>query len=159
ISWTDPGNWAVYSADGGPDLYYVRSHLVNGAAYTTAPVEALITTDILLLQYYGDITASNTFSVGPPIQTTAVTLGSFEPQGTSDGIELRWATASELDNLGFHLYRASTAGGPYERITSSVIPGLGGSVAGQSYAYRDVGLSPGTVYYYKLEDIDTSGHT
>jgi hypothetical protein len=162
ISWADPGNWAAYSADGGPDLYYVRSHLVNGAAYATKPVEALITTDILLLQYYGDITdiaANSTFSVGPPIQTTAVTLGSFEAQGTNEGVELQWSTATELDNLGFHLYRATTPGGPYERITSAVIPGLAGSVAGQSYSYHDVGLTAGVVYYYKLEDIDTSGHT
>jgi hypothetical protein len=50
-------------------------------------------------------------------------------------------------------------GGPWERITSSVIPGLGSSPAGASYRYRDTGLSNGTTYSYLLEDIETTGRT
>src|SRR6266568_636616 len=91
--------------------------------------------------------------------TTAVDLLSFEALPLDSGVELRWETGSELNNLGFHLYRSLSAEGPYERITSSVIPGLGSSPARASYRYVDGGLANGTTYFYKLEDIETTGKT
>ena len=93
------------------------------------------------------------------VATTAVKLVSFEALGAHGAVELRWETASELDNLGFHLYRAVTEEGPYQRITASLIPGLGSSPAGARYTYRDAGLTNGSSYVYRLEDIDTSGRT
>ncbi len=155
----DPANWAEYSVNGSPDLYYIRAHLVNGASYTTAPTEALIKTDILLFQYCGDITAAaQTFDFALPIPT-AVELSAFEAQGVDKAIELSWQTASELNNLGFHLYRATSRNGAYERLTETPIPGLGSSPVGASYSYRDVGLTNGVTYYYELEDIETTGKT
>ena len=74
-------------------------------------------------------------------------------------VELRWETGSELDNLGFHLYRSPTDAGPYEQIAARVIPGLGSSPEGATYAYRDASLTNGETYYYKLEDIETTGKT
>ena len=55
-------------------------------------------------------------------------------------MDLSWETASELDNLGFHLYRSVSADGPYERITSALIPGLGSSPVRPGLRYRDAGL-------------------
>jgi hypothetical protein len=89
--------------------------------------------------------------------TTAVTLMSFAAVGRDREADLSWTTASELQNLGFHLYRSLSANGPFTRITSPVIPGLGSSAVGTSYSYRDSGLTNGVTYFYKLEDIDTSG--
>jgi hypothetical protein len=89
--------------------------------------------------------------------TTAVTLASFEARGLDGAVELSWQTASELRNLGFHLYRASSVEGPYERITPSLIPGLGSSPSGARYRHRDVGLENGRNYHYKLEDVETTG--
>ena len=40
-----------------------------------------------------------------------------------------------------------------------MIPGLGSSPVGAKYAYRDAGLTNGVTYYYKLEDIETTGKT
>src|SRR5712691_798919 len=91
--------------------------------------------------------------------TTVVDLLSFEALPLDSGVELRWETGSELNNLGFHLYRSLSAEGPYERITSTVIPGLGSSPEGASYSYVDRGLTNGTTYFYELEDIETSGKT
>src|SRR5262249_41450773 len=88
-----------------------------------------------------------------------VTLQSFTAVGRDQAVDLSWTTASELNNLGFNLYRADAAAGPYARITSSLIPGLGSSPTGQSYAYRDSGLVNGRTYYYQLEDVETTGRT
>ena len=91
--------------------------------------------------------------------TTAVELVSFAAIGVDGAVELAWETGSELDNLGFHLYRSLTEEGTYTQITSSVIPGLGSSPEGAKYAYRDSGLANGVTYYYQLEDIETTGVT
>jgi hypothetical protein len=160
VYWTsDPPGWELYSLTGGPDVYFVRTHLANGEAYSTQAKELLIKTDILLFQYCSDVTAAaHTFVFGAPIPTQ-VTLASFSARGHDGAVELQWETASELDNLGFHLYRANTVEGPYQRLTASPIPGLGSSPAGARYRYVDSAVSNGTTYLYELEDIETTGRT
>jgi hypothetical protein len=91
--------------------------------------------------------------------TTAVKLQSFSASPAERSVVLEWQTASELNNLGFHLYRALSADGPYERITASPIPGLGNSPVGARYTHLDRGLENGVTYYYELEDIETTGAT
>ena len=89
--------------------------------------------------------------------TTAVELASFDASGLDGAVDVAWETSSELNNLGFHVYRATTSDGAYERVTASAIPGLGSSPVGARYSYRDAGLTNGVTYYYKLEDIETTG--
>ena len=160
LYWTsDPPGWDLYSLRGGPDLYYVRAFLTPGVPYTTFPTEAVIKTDILLFQYGGDITAAaQTFDFAVPVPT-AVELTAFDATAGDGEVLLEWETASELSNLGFHLYRASSPSGPFEAITRTPIPGLGSSPVGASYTYRDSGLSNGSTYFYLLEDIETTGRT
>src|SRR5262249_44138563 len=90
---------------------------------------------------------------------TAVTLMSFTATPRDRAVDLAWVTASELSNLGFHVYRSLSADGPFTRVTSAVIPGLGSSATGGTYSYQDSGLTNGVTYFYKLEDIDLSGVT
>ena len=87
--------------------------------------------------------------------TTAVKLQSFTATAGDASVALAWRTASELDNLGFHVYRAPSADGPWARLTSTLVPGLGSSALGQAYSFRDTGLANGTRYFYRLEDVDT----
>jgi uncharacterized delta-60 repeat protein len=90
--------------------------------------------------------------------TTEVELVSFEALPLDAAVELSWQTASEIRNLGFHLYRALPGARP-ERVTELVIPGLGSSPSGARYQYRDAALVNGTTYSYWLEDIETTGRT
>ena len=77
-----------------------------------------------------------------------------------NSILLEWQTATELDNAGFHLWRATGEGwkdGDYStviRLTDQLIPALGD---GSSYFYIDSHVEPGVTYYYALEDIDLFG--
>jgi hypothetical protein len=95
----------------------------------------------------------------PKVITTEVRLQSFAASGRDRAVYLAWVTASELDNLGFHLRRSSSPNGPFEQITPALIPGLGCSPTGTTYAYRDSGLVNGQTYFYELEDVETSGRT
>ena len=153
----DPGTWTKRTLVAGDSLplYWVRVSRAAGS-YTTNPVEALIKTDILLFQYCADITTDfQTFSFFPPVPT-AVRLMSFGAEPADGGVDLAWRTGSELDNLGFHLYRGLSENGPWTRLTAVLIPGLGSSPQGASYSWHDAGLRNGIRYYYRLEDIDTA---
>jgi hypothetical protein len=161
VFWTaDPGTWTKRTLVAGDSLplYWVRVSRLAGS-YTTNPVEALIKTDILLFQYCADVTTDfQTFSFFPPVPT-AVRLLSFGAEPADGAVELSWRTASELDNLGFHLYRGLSESGPWTRLTAVLIPGLGSSPVGAAYSWHDAGLRNGTRYYYRLEDVDAASRS
>ena len=86
-----------------------------------------------------------------------VDLVSFMATGFADFVRLKWTTATEVDNAGFHLWRSDRANGEYARITDALIPAEGGPVFGADYTFDDENVTPGTSYFYQLEDIDTAG--
>lgn len=73
------------------------------------------------------------------------------------GVVVRWSTASEIDTVGFHLYRSESREGPFQRVTTSPVPASDDPLAGGAYAYQDDDLEPGRTYYYQLEDLERSG--
>jgi hypothetical protein len=91
------------------------------------------------------------FNIGP----TAVELVSFEATGLKKAVLLTWETASEVDNLGFNLYRATSLDGPRTRINDELIPA---AIFPGRYEYLDTRL-PRRIYYYWLEDLDIYGRT
>ena len=84
-------------------------------------------------------------------------IATFTAQGRDGEIVLRWRTESEMDNLGFHIYRATEESGPYLRLTAEVIAGQGSSALAYSYTFTDRHATNGVQYYYKLEDIAFDG--
>ena len=64
---------------------------------------------------------------------TLITLASFSARTDEGRVNVEWTTKSEIDNLGFNLYR-SVNGGAEVKLNSDLIPGLISSVSGeQSY--------------------------
>jgi hypothetical protein len=98
-----------------------------------------------------------TVAVYPKSEPTVIDLISFGASGDGNQIRVNWQTAQEIRNLGFNLYRGTSPAGPFVRINDRLIPGLIYSVKGKSYSYLDSAVTPGTLYYYQLEDIDASG--
>jgi CSLREA domain-containing protein len=139
---------------GGGALFF--NNAFAGVANDVITATTTACTDGAVCAAFG---STSEFAKAMTAVTTAVELLSFTAVGRDQAVDLSWQTASELGNLGFHLYRSRSAGGPYERITPAVIPGLGSSPTGTSYSHRDTGLTNGVVYFYKLEDIETTGAT
>ena len=138
---------------GGPNVaHVVQATFLDGSVVQKAVIPAGIVP-------YQLATLTSTDADDLAICVTAVKLLGFEANGLDGAVELQWETGSEIDNLGFHVYRLTSVDGPFERITSSSIPGLGSSPEGAQYRYLDVGLSNGTTYFYRLEDIETTGRT
>jgi hypothetical protein len=99
-------------------------------------------------------------SIVDPEIPTAVELARFEAWPEGRAIHVEWETATEIDNLGFNLYRADTADGPYVKLNEELIPSQApGSPEGAVYVWLDSTVQTGRTYYYKLEDVDIYGHT
>jgi hypothetical protein len=89
---------------------------------------------------------------------TAAVIVDFAAVPRWDGVRLTWETGSELTLVGFNLFRSLVVEGPYEQINPTLIPAEHpGSVEGDTYSWRDVGVSGGTDYYYRLETVLQGG--
>jgi len=89
---------------------------------------------------------------------TAVTLVRFEALPENNQVHVEWETATELDNLGFNLYRGESATGPWVRLNSTIIPAQQpGSITGAVYEWLDEAVPPDTTVFYRLEDVDIRG--
>jgi hypothetical protein len=98
-----------------------------------------------------------------PLAVTEVRLISFNASREARGVHLAWHTGSEVNNLGFHLYREID--GRRTRITRSLVAGSGLMVGTRSrvtneqrYSFWDRdgnAASPGVTYW--LEDVDFNG--
>ena len=89
----------------------------------------------------------------------AVRIASFEAKVNTRSVKLTWTTGSEMDNLGFNVYRATGQGDrPELPLNREFIPSQSpGSMRGAEYAFVDDGVEPESVYRYWLEDLDMSG--
>jgi hypothetical protein len=85
----------------------------------------------------------------------AVDLVSFTATAQEDSILIEWETATEIDNAGFYVTRATDPQPPYPDI-SGFIPAEGSGVIGAEYQFVDDDVTVGTEYYYILEAVDTS---
>jgi hypothetical protein len=143
------GNY-VYSSAHSPNSYLAvpSGKLSSGITYQYR-VEAVDCPDF---GCYDNRAVSNYFQL--PL---AIELVSFRAKALEDSVLLQWETGSELNNAGFHLWRARTAEGKYTRITKALVPATGSPSMGAKYSYEDSAVARGKSYHYKLEDIDTSG--
>ncbi|MBN2054181.1 hypothetical protein JW905_04625, partial [bacterium] len=95
-----------------------------------------------------------------PIQTdfiVPVKLYDFILEPRDHGVNISWTTTTEVNNLGFHLYRSTSYNTGFERITTSMIPGAGTSFTRHEYSYTDAAVSNGSPYFYRLAMIDGNG--
>ena len=91
---------------------------------------------------------------------TAVTLAGFWATARDGTILLSWETVTEIDNLGFNLYRAESIDGARTRLNAELIPGqMPGSPAGAFYEQVDATVQLDVDYYYWLEAVDLDQHT
>ena len=86
---------------------------------------------------------------------TAADLVSFSAEVGAGEVVVAWETATEIDNAGFNLYRASSPAGPWTQVNDGLIVAKGDAVSGASYSFADM---PGYgTFYYQLEDVDFYG--
>lgn len=86
-----------------------------------------------------------------------VALG-WQKYQTSE-IIIEWSTASELNTVGYNIYRSLAEDQVGEKINAMPIPVKSDLLSGNEYSYSDQQVQVGTQYYYWLEDIARDGKT
>ena len=88
---------------------------------------------------------------------TVVTLVSFTATSTLRTAHIRWETATEIDSVGFNIWRSEGDTGRYTKINDSLLSSEGGVTWGAEYSYNDTDIVPGRTYSYQLEDVEIDG--
>jgi hypothetical protein len=90
-------------------------------------------------------------------QATDVFLAFFDASQGESSITITWATADEIGNAGFNVYRSTSLDGEYTKLNSELIPANANAFEGAFYSYTDKDVQTGLTYYYKLEDLSLDG--
>lgn len=95
---------------------------------------------------YGKLDAKAAFDAAPNPPPAS-------PEGLSAGpgdgsMALTWTAGQELDIDGYHVYRSTTSGSGFTRLTSSFV---------RTPSFSDTGLTNGTTYFYRVSSVDTKG--
>ncbi|MCZ6679553.1 MAG: T9SS type A sorting domain-containing protein, partial [Candidatus Poribacteria bacterium] len=136
----------VFGAEFGFSVGISSSHVIVGAIRDDRP---------------GGLTDAGAAYVYEAIADASlpVELAAFAGSMTPDGIRLQWRTASETNNLGFHVYRSTAKDGNYVRITPALIRGHGTVATPYDYSFVDDTAVERQTYWYLIEDVDFSGVT
>jgi hypothetical protein len=88
-----------------------------------------------------------------------VTLSGFTAyyNAPKSAVTLKWSTASEVNNLGFDIYRSESPDGKFVKISPAYIKGAGTDSTPHDYQFVDESAVVGKTYYYYLEAISFSG--
>lgn len=95
------------------------------------------------------------------VTPTQVEMATIDAVQNKKGVTLTWQTTSEVDNLGFHVYR-QIGGGAKERLNPHIITGsafmTGRKAPNGPRSYRFVDRKPSSSFaQYYIEDIDIDG--
>ncbi|MFQ5584482.1 MAG: FlgD immunoglobulin-like domain containing protein, partial [Calditrichia bacterium] len=94
-------------------------------------------------------------------QSLPVSLILFNASAANGKVTLKWATASEQENVGFKILRATEESGEYwVRDSYENNPDLEGqfnSGSRHDYQFVDANVINGVTYWYKLVDVDVNG--
>jgi hypothetical protein len=104
-------------------------------------------------------------AVGPPVEPIVISGEKALPVNLSLltvvpsdlGVTIRWRTESEINNLGFDVYRSENIDGKFVKVNPAYIKGAGTDATPHDYKFVDENAVVGKTYYYYLEDISFSG--
>jgi subtilisin family serine protease len=140
----------TYKNDPAAGALLFRDYLFAGVDVIPA-LEGITVTGGRLNVYNAALEVSQT--------TTPVELTSFIASPDKDEILIQWSTATELNNRGFEIERASfnsLTGVKSEYKKIAFVGGNGSSTESHNYTFKDKTLSPG-IYFYRLKQIDLGG--
>jgi hypothetical protein len=100
---------------------------------------------------------TSTFNAAFSLTGSSVTVATFasaSAKATKRGVLLRWRTASEVNMLGFRIYRQKA--GKYVRISRTIVPARG-AIAGAGYRYVDGTAPRRGLLRYRIQMVDRDG--
>ncbi|NOX87891.1 MAG: T9SS type A sorting domain-containing protein [Calditrichaeota bacterium] len=92
-----------------------------------------------------------------------VSLSAFNVNLLSNSVRITWTTESEIDNLGFNIFRAESADSvlpsqdKFVQINKQLIPGQGNSSTYNHYSFEDVFAPQKEYVWYRLQSVNLDG--
>jgi hypothetical protein len=133
--------------------------------YSTRNSSQVITNGIDIAMFYAPGGVRNSQVIcdifmkrGPLDVIVPVELVSFTANVSGNNVHLNWVTASEINNMGFEVERASSSTSPRQEGWEKIgfVDGRGTTSETQFYSFIDNDLKPGS-YSYRLKQIDFDG--
>ncbi len=88
---------------------------------------------------------------------TALALASFSGKAQGDKVNLKWETGSELNTLGFNVWRKQGKAG-WKQLNADMIAAKNpGNISGNKYNFTDANKKAGKTYKYKLQVLSADG--
>lgn len=116
---------------------------------------SIVVADFFVATATDDHGNTSEFSLPVPFSgELPVELVRFDAVADGQDVHLRWQTASETNNAGFHVERRTDASPLWETVT--FVAGQGTTDVRQDYTYRVAGLAPGA-HHFRLRQVDFDG--
>lgn len=146
--WISDGNGYVLNSKDGGAAWTQADKFCNNAIYSIS----VVGTD---LWFAGN---GGTLIKGYKTVEIPVELTSFSAAVKNNAVELTWRTATELNNKGFEVQRASSSTLPrkYEWEKIGFVAGHGSTTMANTYSFTDGNIDCGTSIY-RLKQIDFDG--
>jgi hypothetical protein len=93
-----------------------------------------------------------TLDPGFNVQPTPLPLRTFTATRADEGVFVRWQNSGESKNVGFNIYRSTSADGLKTRLNRDLLPALG-NVEDGKHQLIDATADMATTYWYWLEDV------
>ena len=101
-------------------------------------------------------TATATLTVSN--STTQALIGSFRAYISANGQTMvEWETVSEVNTVGFNLFREDPASGKFFQVNTRLLPGLFTAPQGGVYRYPDLTVAADGTYTYRLQEVEADG--
>ncbi len=131
-----------------PESLFVGRRSSVGAPFAGLIDEVAVWRTVLTLNQIKAL-ARGTPPIPEPGDTTPpATPAGFTGFAEDSRVVLQWDDNTEDDLLGYNLYRAETAGGPYDTVAERLAES----------EYIDTGVVNDTTYYYEVTALDTSNN-
>ena len=137
---------------------------------TRMTTNSSITNQTLLQNYIDEIDNSKYIHLAEYLQnpdlidtSLPIFLSAFKVHTEIDHNLIEWETSSELNNLGFNIYKSSSINAEmpdeqtFTRVNNQLIRGAGNTSESQFYFYQDIDIEEEHYYWYQLEDVDYDG--
>ncbi len=134
--------YGVYDVAGEDQFTKISSSSVN------------TNSNIVTFVFDGITSLNHRYAIADLNAPLPVELVSFAARRKEAAVELRWKTATELNNFGFDIERAREKDGPYESI--AFVEGQGSKNTPTDYTFTDAD-APQSGVYYRLRQVDRDG--
>ena len=112
------------------------------------------TSNIVNYQFDGVMSFNHRYTLADLNAVLPVELVAFAGRRKAATVDLRWKTATEVNNYGFEIERAISKDGPFE--TLDFIDGMGTKNTETDYMFSDAS-APDMTLFYRLRQIDRDG--